>query len=91
MDVNTPLGKGTPILYVVPLVLTGFWTRPTEIWQLVVLTILCTIFSISGYFLSPPGHMDVAWENRMLAICVMWGTTIVALVRKGAEQDDEDQ
>ncbi len=87
LDVITPLGWGTPVLYVLPSVLLAMWTPPSLLWPLFALAIVCTVLTLAGLVLSPPGDMDAARGIRILTVCVLWGSAIIALIRKGAEQD----
>jgi hypothetical protein len=87
LDLNTPLGWATPVLYVLPSLLLAVWTPPSLLWPLFGLAIVCTVLILVALVLSPPGDIDVAHVNRFLTLCVLWGSVLIALIRKGAEQD----
>jgi hypothetical protein len=87
LDLNTPLGCATPVLYVLPSLLLAVWTPPSLLWPLFGLAIVCTVLILVALVLSPPGDIDLAYVNRSLTVCVLWGSVIIALIRKGAEQD----
>lgn len=87
LDLNTPLGWATPVLYVLPSLLLAMWTPPSLLWPLFGLAIVCTVLILVALVLSPRGDIDLAHGNRFLTVCVLWGSVLIALIRKGAEQD----
>ena len=87
LDLNTPLGWATPVLYVLPSLLLAMWTPPSLLWPLFGLAIVCTVLILVALVLSPPGDIDLAHVNRFLTVCVLWGSALIALIRKGVEQD----
>ena len=87
LDLNTPLGYAIPVLYVLPSLLLAVWTPPSLLWPLFGLAIVCTVLVLVALVLSPPGDIDLAHGNRFLTLCVLWGSVLIALIRKGAEQD----
>jgi hypothetical protein len=85
IDVTTPKAVSLDVLYA-GLVWLALWT-PYPRFALIVAG-GCTILAILGFFLAPPG--GVAWMvavNRGLVMCLIWVTTILALLRKQTETE----
>jgi hypothetical protein len=91
LDVSVPLGFVTPVLYVIPVALVAVFTPPTAFVALFGTAGLCTLLTFAAFFLSPPGHFDLAVGNRFIALCAVWATALIAGFRKGQEQDAEYQ
>lgn len=91
LDVSIPLGFATPVLYVIPVALVAIFTPPTAFVAVFVTAGLCTLLTFAGFFLSPPGHFDLAVGNRFVALCAVWAIVIIAGIRKAREQDAEYQ
>jgi len=87
LDVQVPLGFATPVLYVIPVALVAVFTPPTALLPLFITATLGSVLTFVAFFLSPPGHLDLAVGNRVLALCAVWAITIIAAIRKGREQD----
>jgi signal transduction histidine kinase/DNA-binding response OmpR family regulator len=69
-DINTPLGLAIWILYLVPLVLCLFVSRP---WVPLVCALAATLFLAVGKFVSPEGvAMGIAIANRSFAGFTAW-------------------
>jgi hypothetical protein len=74
LGVSIPLGFATPVLYVIPVALVAVFTPPTAF----VTAGLCPLLTFAGFFLSPPGHFDLAVGNRFVALCAVWAIVIIA-------------
>lgn len=85
IDVTTPQAVSMDVLYA-GLVWLALWT-PYPRFSLLVAG-GSTILAILGFFLSPPGGVTwMAAVNRGLVICLIWVTTILALLRRKLETE----
>ena len=92
VDLHTPADFAIPFLYVLPLQCIIFWTAPHQFFPVIVAALFATIFNALGYFWSTDiGKPEISAVNRLIAACVTWGTVILAMLRKGDEQDTLSQ
>lgn len=83
LDCKTPMGMGTPFLYVVP-VLVGSWS---PMRQCIPTAILCSILTLAGVYLAPAGRgLETAVANRVIAMVAIWISAGLALKRKITEE-----
>ena len=70
LDTVTPVGSADYIFYFLPVAVTVFQRKPSlPLWT----ASICTVFSITGYFLSPPGiDPTVGQLNRSYAVITIW-------------------
>ena len=90
VDIQTPIGVATWILYLVPLMLCFRVSQP---WLPAVVAAVSTVLLVVDWFLSAPGISEqVAQFNRGLGIVVMWSAALMArntlLVRLRLRQED---
>jgi len=71
LDVSIPLGFATPSSLRHPGALVAVFTPPTAFVAVFVIAGLCTLLTFAGFFLSPPGHFDLAVGNRFVALCAV--------------------
>ncbi len=79
LDLLTPLGVATAVLYVAPMLL-ALWL-PWR-WALLQAAALATVLTILGVFLSPPG--GIPWmiaANRSFALLAIWSIALVGMLR----------
>jgi hypothetical protein len=72
VDLLTPMSVIVSMLYAIPIYLTRF-LRPLRVVP--AFTVLCTVLTFIGWYASSP--IGVAWVvtiNRLLAVCLIWGT-----------------
>jgi len=72
VDLLTPMSVIVSMLYAIPIYLTRF-LGPFRVVP--AFAVLCTALTLIGWYASSPG--GVAWVvtvNRLLAICLIWGT-----------------
>lgn len=82
LDLITPQAWAVPILYLLPLFLSYDLPRSRLLFELCLLT---TLLSAAGYVLFPPAlDPRAAQFNRIMAISVLWGATIVMQSRRRA-------
>jgi len=83
-DTLTPRGFSDWVLYIVPIILSGWMRKP---WTRTVTTVV-SILSVIGFFLSPQGAIPHQFStgiiNRMLGIVTYWIAAILIILRKGA-------
>ncbi len=90
VDMQTPIGVATWMLYLVPLMLCFRVQQP---WIPAVVASVCTLLLVVDWFLSAPGISEqIAQINRGLGIVVMWSAAILArnslIVRMKLRQDE---
>ena len=90
IDMQTPIGVATWILYLVPLMLCF---RVSEAWIPAVVATVCTVLLVVDWFVSAPGiSAQIAQFNRALGIIVMWSAAMLArntlLVRQRLQRDE---
>ncbi|MEO8064148.1 MAG: response regulator [Pseudomonadota bacterium] len=90
IDLQTPIGVATWILYLVPLILCFRVSKP---WLPALVASICTVLLVIDWFFSAPGVAEqIAQLNRALGIVVMWCTALLArqtlLVRIRLRQDE---
>lgn len=74
-----------PVLYVVPVALTGFWTASSESSRVIAITGLCTVLAItSALFFSLGDGPQVT--DRLLVLGAIWMTAVLSLLRKKQEE-----
>jgi PAS domain S-box-containing protein len=79
-DLAMPLGVAAGVPYVA-MVLMGTWMPRTR--HVVLLAVISTVLVVAGYIFSPSG--GVLWvtiANRILALVVIWVTTLLVASRK---------
>jgi hypothetical protein len=87
VDSVTELGVADGVLYISIVLLAYSLPRRRSIMDFAVLS---SIFTVAGYFLSPPG--GELWKviaNRTLAFYAIWVTAVILLRRKKVEEDRE--
>mgnify|MGYP000244685515 CR=1 FL=1 len=80
IDQLVELGVAGGVPYVL-VILIGFWSRSRKI--LVSLAVLCSLFTLWGWWLSPVG--GEAWKvasNRFLALFAIWVTTFLCILHQ---------
>jgi hypothetical protein len=85
LDALTPLDLNLAVFQVVLVWSATFWTSRRE---LIVVAIVCSIFVVLPFWLSPRIR-PVTWmdeTNVLLHLAVVWAITQVALRRKGADE-----
>jgi hypothetical protein len=88
LDASTPVGEVVAILYVVPLVWFGVWSPPNMKVAVAMIGAVSTVLALLGFFIYTPEESTWAdLMNRMLALCAMWSSVVVILLRKEFEQD----
>jgi PAS domain S-box-containing protein len=82
-DWLTPRGYAEWILYLIPVLLAS---RTQSCREPVVVTAICTVLVVVGFFLSPPGvAAQLAILNRSLAVAVLWLMAVLLVKRIQAE------
>ena len=87
IDSLTELGVADGVLYI-SVVLLAY--RLPQRSAIVGFAVLCSLFTIAGYFLSPPG--GELWKvicNRTLSFYVIWVTAVILLNRRKADEERE--
>ncbi|HTU67670.1 MAG TPA: response regulator [Steroidobacteraceae bacterium] len=75
IDIRTPIGTATWVLYLVPILLCFLLPKP---WLPLLLAFVATGLMIADYFLSPAGiSVDIARVNRAMGLICIWATAIV--------------
>ncbi|WP_447976551.1 hypothetical protein [Candidatus Nitrospira bockiana] len=88
IDSATPLGRSTPILYLIPVSWVSMWSPAQDLWSPLLTAITATVFTAGASYISPVADCaSLAFSNRTLAIVVMWSVLLGALTRKTYEQD----
>jgi uncharacterized membrane protein len=75
------------VLYVIPVALTGFWTRSRESSRVIFITGFCTFLLLAGLVALPTGHGPLL-TDRLLVLAAIWMTAILSLLRKKQEELD---
>lgn len=84
LDLLTPVGVADPVLYVAPILL---FVQAGRYWEPLAAAALATPLIILGAWLSPPGHLDIAFINRPLETLVIWfAAALVAYHRSSMER-----
>ena len=68
-DLMTPLGIVEPMLYAIPVFLSGLFYRLETAFGL---SIVATVLTYVGYRLSPAGDVSMALTNRLLVGLLIW-------------------
>lgn len=89
LDLVVPNGFATGILYVIPLVLTLWVSRA----DLVALTVLATLLTVTGYFFDPRAAAPpwVMATNRAASLLAIWITAGGILLYKRMERTVRDE
>ena len=82
VDLFFPLGFAIGLLYLVPI---WFTLRPQWRQLCLVLTSLCTVFILAGFYWSPPGPVNMDMVNRAVSVAALWGVALLGLRRQQAE------
>jgi len=72
VDLLTPMSVMVSMLYAIPIYLTRFLR---QLRVVPAFAVLCTILTFIGWYASAP--IGIAWVvtvNRLLAVCLIWGT-----------------
>jgi hypothetical protein len=89
LDLRTPAEVAVSFLYVLPLMSVIFWTSPHQFFPVMVAALIATALNALGHFWSQPSHnTEVSAINRLIAACVIWGTVVLSMLRKGDEKDN---
>ncbi len=84
LDLWTPLGVATGVLYIIPMLLALRWSAPG--WSLGVAGV-CTALIAMGFVFSPPGApLWMALSNRFLSILTLWLTVGLSLQHKKSQE-----
>ena len=75
------------VLYVIPIALTGFWTRSSQSLHVLSITGCCTILILAGLLLVPTVE-GMLLTDRLLVLAAIWMTAILSLLRKKQEELD---
>lgn len=75
------------VLYVIPVALTGFWTRSSQSSRVVFITGFCTLLLLVGLVALPAVH-GPPLTDRFLVLAAIWMTAILSLLRKKQEELD---
>lgn len=90
LDLRSPVGTADFIFYFIPIILTILQQgSKLPLW----LASLCTIFSILGFHISPPGtSYEVAQINRIYAGITLWAMAFLArrIIITKNEMDDRN-
>ncbi|MFA5904656.1 MAG: hypothetical protein WC836_12040 [Desulfobacula sp.] len=84
IDLFTPLGVADGVSYI-SVVLVSLWSTRKNFTLMV--SVLSSILTIAGYYLSPPG--GELWKvlmNRGLALFAIWVTAFITLQRKAMDE-----
>src|SRR3954470_24546589 len=74
IDVRTPIGIATWLLYLLPILMCFLVPKP---WLPLLLAGVSTALIVADWFLSPPGTSEqVAGINRGLGFICIWSTAI---------------
>jgi len=73
------------VLYVVPVALTGFWSRSNQPSCVVFITCFCTMLVIGGLAGFPAVELTLL-TDRLLVLAAIWMTGILSLLRKKQEE-----
>ncbi len=74
------------VLYVIPVALTGFWTRSSQSSRVLFITGFCTILILAGVLVLPGDGPLLT--DRLLVLAAIWMTAILSLLRKKQEELD---
>jgi hypothetical protein len=75
------------VLYVIPVALTGFWTRSSQSSRVIFITGFCTLLILAGLVVLPTVHGPLH-TDRLLVLAAIWMTAILSLLRKKQEELD---
>ena len=75
------------VLYVIPVALTGFWTRSSESSRVIVITGFCTVLVVAGALLFSTVD-GPQLTDRLLVLAAIWMTAVLSLLRKKQEELD---
>jgi len=83
-DIMLPLGMAVPIAYVLPVLLTLWSSRPLFTYLAASVT---TALTILGFFFSPPGFQELAFQNRLIALGTIWCVAGLIVLFRQAKHD----
>lgn len=75
------------VLYVIPVALTGFWTRSSQSSRVIFITVFCTTLIVGGLAVLPVIDGTLL-TDRLLVLAAVWMTAILSLLRKKQEELD---
>jgi hypothetical protein len=76
IDVRTPIGTATWVLYLLPILMCFLVSKP---WLPLLLGLVATILMAADWFLSPAGiSADIARVNRLMGLIGIWSTAVLA-------------
>ncbi|MHC1709989.1 MAG: ATP-binding protein [Methanomassiliicoccales archaeon] len=77
LDIYTKIGQAAGIYYVVPIALTILYLDTRAPW---IAVLLLSPFIIGGFFLKPPGPMDIALFNRPTILIMAYVTASIVWI-----------
>ena len=75
------------VLYVIPVALTGFWTKSRQSSRVLFITGFCTLLIVAGVLMLPAVDGSLL-TDRLLVLAAIWMTAILSLLRKKQEELD---
>lgn len=80
-DFLTPLGVATGVTYIVVVLVS---LRSPQKQYTIVVTLICTVLVVIGYFGSPKSEIPAyqVYSNRALSILAIWVTAILAIIQR---------
>lgn len=75
------------VLYVIPVALTGFWTRSSQSSRVIFITVFCTTLIVGGMAVLPVADGTLL-TDRLLVLAAVWMTASLSLLRKKQEELD---
>jgi hypothetical protein len=76
------------VLYVIPVALTGFWTRSSQSLRVIVITSFCTVLILTAGLALRLTIESMLLTDRLLVLAAIWMTAILSLLRKKQEELD---
>lgn len=73
------------VLYVIPVALTGFWSRSNQSSRVVYVTSFCTALVVAAILVLPTIDAPLL-TDRLLILSAIWMTAILSLLRKKQEE-----
>lgn len=76
------------VWYVIPVALTGFWTRSSQSVRVIVITSFCTGLILAAALMGRLTVEGILLPDRLLVLAAIWMTAILSLLRKKQEELD---
>ena len=73
------------VLYVIPVALTGFWTKSSQSSRVIFITGFCTLLIVAGVLMLPAVDGSLL-TDRLLVLAAIWMAAILSLLRKKQEE-----